>query len=72
MVLRKVYAVVSEEDFQKFRGRCYDEGLTMGEGFAKLVHECAWGRVELKRRRKEQKSHARSRGVSIDELRRKA
>lgn len=43
-MIRKIFALVSEEDFYAFRRRCYKEGIDkMGEGLAALVHAYAKG-----------------------------
>ncbi|MEN6487667.1 MAG: hypothetical protein ABFD66_02095 [Smithella sp.] len=42
---RKVFADVSQHDFDSFRDRCKAEGITIGEALAELVHQYAHGAV---------------------------
>lgn len=40
---RRVFADVSQRDFDSFRYRCSAEGITIGEALAELVHQYAHG-----------------------------
>ena len=42
---RKVFADVSQHDFDSFRDRCIAEGIIMGDALAELVHQYAHGAI---------------------------
>ena len=42
---RKIFAEVTQHDFNSFRDRCKAEGITIGEALAELVHQYAHGAV---------------------------
>ena len=37
-MFKKIFAVVTENDFYKFRAKCSREGYTMGEAFNSIIH----------------------------------
>ncbi len=43
-MIKKIFAIVSENDFYKFRAKCDRENYTMGEAMTTIVHHFANGR----------------------------
>jgi len=49
-MIRKIYAIVSEQDFFDFRRRCQQEGTTMGDALSGLARAYAKGaRIEVRK-----------------------
>ncbi len=57
MIIKKIFAVVSEKHFYMFRKQAYDIGLTFGKALELLAIEYAEGRITLnhKKQPKEEK-----------------
>lgn len=51
MIIKKIFALVSEKHFYMFRKRAYDAKMTLGEALTRLAEEFAEGRIELNRKR---------------------
>ena len=64
-MLKKIFAVISEKDFENFRRRAYVEGMKIGEVFSALCHAYALGaNIDLKNfKSKKEKEHHKPTGA---------
>ena len=54
-MIKKIFAIVTDQDFYKFRRHAYDEELRIGEAFSALVHAYAIGEIKSIKHHKQER-----------------
>ena len=55
MILKRIFAIVSEKHFYMFRKQAYDAEMTFGEALTELAISCAEGRIKLNHKQQPKK-----------------